>query len=168
VFGLEAQGDWANLRGSNVSLFVPAGGGFNIAVPAPGVPATNQSRIDALGLFTGQVGYAFNTVLLYAKGGFAVVADKYSGITTLTGVTFDSASETRWGGVAGAGVEFAFARNWSAALEYDHMFMGTRTLDFYSPLVPGLFSREDRIRQDVDLVTVRVNYHFGGPVVAKY
>jgi outer membrane immunogenic protein len=28
--------------------------------------------------------------------------------------------------------------------------------------------RTDRIRQDVDLVTVRVNYRFGGPVVARY
>jgi hypothetical protein len=28
----------------------------------------------------------------------------------------------------------------------------------YSTTVPGLFSREDRIRSDVDLVTVRLNY----------
>ncbi|WP_456656705.1 hypothetical protein [Bradyrhizobium sp. JR3.5] len=27
---------------------------------------------------------------------------------------------------------------------------------------------DERIRQDVDMVTVRVNYRFGGPVVAKY
>jgi outer membrane immunogenic protein len=26
----------------------------------------------------------------------------------------------------------------------------------------------DRIRQDIDLVTVRVNYTFGGPAIAKY
>jgi hypothetical protein len=26
----------------------------------------------------------------------------------------------------------------------------------------------DRIRQDVDLVTVRVNYRWGGPAVARY
>ena len=43
VFGLEAQGNWADFKGSNVSLFVPA--------------LRNQSRkIDAFGLFTGQVG----------------------------------------------------------------------------------------------------------------
>ena len=29
-------------------------------------------------------------------------------------------------------------------------------------------SRTDRISQDVDLVTVRVNYRWGGPVIAKY
>jgi outer membrane immunogenic protein len=26
----------------------------------------------------------------------------------------------------------------------------------------------DRIRQDVDLVTARVNFRFGGPVIARY
>jgi outer membrane immunogenic protein len=166
VFGLEAQGDWANLRGTNLSLIVP-GGQFAINVPV-GTGPNNQSRVNAFGLFTGQIGYAFNTVLLYAKGGAAVVADKYIGYNALTGIAIDSASETRWGAAVGAGVEYAFSANWTAGLEYDHLFMGTRTLDFYSILVPGAFSREDRIRQDVDLFTVRVNYKFGGPVVAKY
>jgi outer membrane immunogenic protein len=45
VFGVEAQGDWADLKGSNGSL---------TAV----VPYTNQTKIDGLSLFTGQVGYA--------------------------------------------------------------------------------------------------------------
>jgi outer membrane immunogenic protein len=166
VFGVEAQGDWANLTGSNVSLIVP----FALinGVPIPLLATSNRSRIDAFGLFAGQIGYAWDKALLYVKGGAAVTSDKYTGFTAATGVTFDSANETRWGGVAGVGLEYAFARSWSAAVEYDHMFMGTRTLDFYSTIVPGLFSREDRIRQDVDLVTVRVNYRFGGPVVARY
>src|SRR6202163_2707139 len=63
VFGLEGQGDWATLRGSNQSIQFPA--------------QTNRSRIDAFGLFTGQVGYAWNTVLLYVKGGGAVTAERF-------------------------------------------------------------------------------------------
>jgi outer membrane immunogenic protein len=35
------------------------------------------------------------------------------------------------------------------------------------PASPFIFGT-DNIRQDVDLVTVRVNYRFGGPVVARY
>jgi outer membrane immunogenic protein len=130
------------------------------------VAGGNRSKIDAFGLFTGQVGYAWNNVLWYVKGGAAVTNDKYTGFTTATGVVFDSASETRWGGVVGTGLEFGFAPNWSVAFEYDHMFMGTRTLDFNASA--GCFSREDRIHQDVDIATVRVNYRWGGPVVAKY
>jgi outer membrane immunogenic protein len=29
-------------------------------------------------------------------------------------------------------------------------------------------NHDERIRQDVDMVTARINYRFGGPVVAKY
>jgi hypothetical protein len=87
VFGLEAQGDWADLKGSNVSVFIPNW--------------TNNSKIEAFGLFTGQVGYAWNNVLWYVKGGAAVTDDKYRGTVTATGALFDSASETRWGGVVG-------------------------------------------------------------------
>jgi outer membrane immunogenic protein len=161
VFGLEAQGDWANIRGSNVSLFIPVGPNG----PLP--PGTNRSTVNGLGLFTGQVGYAMNSVLLYVKGGAAVTSDKYKGLVTATGVAFDGASETRWGGTVGAGVEFSFAQNWSAGVEYDHLFMGTRSLNF-SAIPAGTFSRTDNIRQDVDMVTARINYRWGGPVVAKY
>jgi outer membrane immunogenic protein len=44
--------------------------------------------------------------------------------------------------------------------------MQDRTLAFTTPA--GVASGSDRIGQDVDLVTVRVNYKFGGPMIAKY
>jgi outer membrane immunogenic protein len=162
VWGFEAQGDWANLSGSNLSLIGAGPAGIGVFPAGP----TNQSRVNAFGLFTGQVGYAINTALLYVKGGGAVVADKYYGINPLTNAIIDEVTETRWGATVGAGVEWAFAPNWSVAAEYDHLFMGTRTLDFYT--LGGVFTREDAIRQDIDIVTVRVNYRFGGPVIAKY
>ena len=161
VFGLEAQGDWADLKGSNVSLFIPNW--------------TNNSKIQAFGLFTGQVGYTWNNVLGYVKGGAAVTDDKYRGTVTATGTRFDSASETRWGGVIGTGLEFGFTPNWSFAIEYDHLFMGNHGITFTSAGVlagipAGSVFRNDSIRQDVDMVTARINYHFnwGGPLVAKY
>jgi outer membrane immunogenic protein len=159
VFGLEAQGDWADLRGSNVSLFIPGW--------------TNHSKIDALGLFTGQIGYAWNNVLWYVKGGGAVTDDKYTGTVTTTGALFDSASETRWGGVVGTGLELGFAPNWSVAVEYDHLFMGNRAITATSTGVlagipAGSVFRTDSIRQDVDMVTARINFRFGGPAVARY
>jgi outer membrane immunogenic protein len=149
VFGLEAQGDWARLTGSAVSQVAGR---------------VDNSRVDAFGLFTGQVGYAFNNVLLYVKGGAAVVADKYDH----TGLVANSADETRWGGVAGAGIEYGFLPNWSIAVEYDHLFMGSRDLEFRN--VSGVVIDRDRIKQDVDLFTARLNYRFdwGGPVVARY
>ena len=153
VFGLEAQGDWADLSGSNISTLFP---GF-----------VNNSKIDAFGLFTGQVGWAANNVLFYVKGGAAVTSNKYN-INTAGGALFASTGDdTRWGGTVGVGLEYGFAPNWSAAIEYDHLFMQDRTVNFTAPAT-GLLVASDRIRQDVDLVTVRVNYRFGGPAVARY
>jgi len=158
VFGLEAQGDWADLTGSNVSLLTAPFRVFN-----------NNSRVDSFGLFTGQVGYAWNNVLWYVKGGAAVTHDKYNG--QVLGVVFDTASETRWGGTVGTGLEIGFAPGWSVGFEYDHLFMGNRNNSFTLTAAAAPFvglSRIDNIRQDVDIGTVRVNYTFGGPLVAKY
>jgi outer membrane immunogenic protein len=152
VFGLEGQGNWADFKGSNTSLVLPT--------------FSNRSKIDAFGLLTGQIGYAWNTVLLYVKGGAAVTDDKYSTFTIPAGVLSDSANNTRWGGTVGVGLEFAFAQNWSVGVEYDHLFMGTQNVAFTTPA--GFFSATDRIRQDVDMGLVRINYRFGGPVIAKY
>ena len=106
-------------------------------------------------------------MLWYGKGGAAVTHDKYNG--DILGTTFDTASETRWGGAIGTGIEIGFAQGWSVAVEYDHLFMGNRNNSFALAGVPaGGLSRIDNIRQDVDMGTVRVNYTFGGPVVAKY
>lgn len=155
TFGLEAQGDWSSLKGSNASTFVLGG--------------TNQSRINALGLFTGQVGYTWNNVLWYLKGGAAVANEKYAGLISATGVTFDQASETRWGGVVGTGVELSFAPNWSVGADYSHLFMPDRSITLTTAVAPvGAASRVDSLRQDVDIGTVRVNYRWGGPVIAKH
>jgi outer membrane immunogenic protein len=150
VFGVEAQGNWADLSGSNVS---------NVFAPD-----RNRTKIDAFGLFTGQVGYAFNNVLLYAKGGAAVTDSKYDIISGTTGAVLASTSNTRWGGVVGAGVEYGFSPNWSLGFEYDHMFMGRQNVNF----VGAGFVQNDSIKQDVDMFTARLNYKFGGPILAKY
>jgi outer membrane immunogenic protein len=156
VFGLEAQGDWADLKGSRISQQF---------IVSPG-DAVSRSSIRAFGLFTGQIGYAWNNALLYVKGGAAVTSDRYDHRFTATNAVFDSASETRWGGTVGVGLEYGFTPNWSAAVEYDHLFMGDRNIGFTN--AAGVLTTVDRIRQDVDLVTVRVNYRWGGPVIAKY
>jgi outer membrane immunogenic protein len=165
VFGLEAQGDWADLRGSNVNR------AFGLVTVGD---VTNRSKIDAFGLFTGQVGYAWNNTLFYVKGGAAVARDVYEATTTVGAIVGARGTETRWGGTVGAGLEFGFAPNWSVGVEYDHLFMGDRTVGLYSTgLIPGVGTAgalvgTNRIGQDVDLVTARVNYRWGGPVVARY
>lgn len=152
VFGLEAQGNWADFSGSNVSL--------------AGLGTTNRTKIEAFGLFTGQIGYAFNNALFYVKGGAAVTDNKYEGL--FLGAVVDRATDTRWGGTVGVGLEYGFAPNWSVAAEYDHLFMGTNSRQFTGVFPVAGITRNDDIKQDADLVTVRLNYRFGGPVVGRY
>jgi len=151
VWGLEGQGDWANLRASHVSIVAPA--------------FTTSARVDGLGLITGQIGYAWNAALLYLKGGAAVTSNRFDVLSA--GVAVASSSSTRWGGVVGVGFEYGFGPNWSLGLEYDHLFMGTSNNSF-SVVNPLLAGAANRISQDVDMVTIRGNYRFGGPVVSKY
>jgi opacity protein-like surface antigen len=132
------KGNWADLRGSSPSVL------------DPGNPANIHSRIDAFGLFTGQVGYAWNNALLYVKGGAAVTDDRYKFTDVVTGAVQGSADNTRWGATVGAGVEYGFAPNWSAGIEYDHLFMGTKNVNFTEPT--GAFFATERIKQDVDLL----------------
>jgi outer membrane immunogenic protein len=153
VFGLEAQGDWADLSASRISLIDPA--------------FSTRTRVNAIGLFTGQIGYAWDALLLYVKGGAAVTGNRFDIFTTVTGLNVASIDTTRWGGAVGVGLEYGFAPNWSVGVEYDHLFMGTANNSFsvVNPIVAGAFNR---INQDVDMVTLRINYRFGGPVIARY
>jgi outer membrane immunogenic protein len=144
VFGVEAQGDWADFNGSNRNMVLPT--------------LTDRSRLDAFGLFTGQVGYSFNNVLGYIKGGAAVVGDKYSTFTTATNAVVDSANSTRWGGTVGAGLEYGFAPNWSVGVEYDHLFLGNQNLNFSG--AAGAAAMTHNISQDTDIGLVRMNYRF--------
>src|SRR6185295_14473425 len=150
-------GDWADLSNTRISLF--------------DADFSTRTKTDAIGLFTGQIGYAWNAALFYVKGGAAVTSNRFSILDTLTGIELASASETRWGGVVGVGFEYGFAPNWSVGLEYDHLFMGDANNSFsgLSPVNAAFVN--NRISQDVDLVTLRINYRFGGygaPIAARY
>jgi outer membrane immunogenic protein len=147
VFGLEALGDWANIHASHVSVFNPA--------------FTTGTSLDGLGLFTGQIGYAWNATMLYVKGGAAMTSNSAFINSTIGGVGIASASSTRWGGVLGIGGEYGFSPNWTVGIEYDHLFMGDANNSF-SVANPLLAGAANRISQDVDMVTLRLSYKFYG------
>jgi outer membrane immunogenic protein len=151
VFGVEAEGDWTNMRGSIPSLLVPGG--------------TDSAKVTSVGLFTGQIGYAMNNALLYLKGGAAMTNNNFL-VANAAGVGAYYLSSDRWGASVGVGLEYGITNNWTVGLEYDHLFMGNANNSFscYS----GCAAVLNTISQSVDMVTVRVNYKFGGPVVARY
>ena len=150
--GLEAQGDWANISSTHISLFDPTISPF--------------TKVDGLGLFTGQIGYSWGPSLLYVKGGAAMISDQVGLNSNLTGANLATVNSTRWGATVGIGFEYLITPNWSVGLEYDYLSMGHNNNSFG---VGGLFAAvSNQINQNVDMVTARFNYKFGGPVVARY
>jgi outer membrane immunogenic protein len=152
VFGLEAQGNWADISGSSTNLAV-AGGQI-------------RSKTDAFGLFTGQVGYAWNNVLLYAKGGAAVTDRNYEFLAPGGALASSTGYDTRWSPTVGAGLEFAFSQGWSIGVEYNHIFEDRHGATFVTP--GGLAVSGFSSGGDTDMVLGRLNYKFGGPIIARY
>ncbi|HEY0568364.1 MAG TPA: outer membrane beta-barrel protein [Xanthobacteraceae bacterium] len=158
VVGIEADASWAALNGSNADNFFVVNGSSEV----------NRSKVDSVGTVAGRLGYAVDRVLGYVKGGGAWVRDEYSVSNIVApGTVLATASENRWGWMAGIGLEYAFAPNWSVKFEYDYLDFGTKRLQFTGPnFVPF---NED-IDQHLSLFKVGINYRFGssGPVYAKY
>jgi outer membrane immunogenic protein len=183
VFGLEAQGDWADLKGSNASPVLGNVNTFLGGLRIPGAASlTNTSKVDAIGMFKGQVGYALGPVLLYATGGAAITHTDYSGLananvgTLLTASLSDAGSAIRFGGVAGGGLDWMFAPNWTFGVEYNHLFMGSQQVgmaytgntlggtalpkSITAGNIVGIPSRTESVSGDLDMVTARIGYKF--------
>jgi outer membrane immunogenic protein len=151
-----------------------------------GLTLVNTNKVDAIGMFTGQVGYSFGSLLWYVKGGAAVTDNKYNGALNLSIVdsrgtqrfalsATDSASAVKFGEVVGTGLDWMFAPGWSVGAEYNHLFMGSNNVGSSltsfgttppitlpkNLLAPGMPTRNDSISGDIDMATVHLNYSFG-------
>jgi outer membrane immunogenic protein len=83
-----------------------------------GNSATSRFKTDMFGTVRARLGYTVDRVMFYGTGGLAWADSK----ATLVGV---SDSQTNIGWALGAGIEYAFAPNWSAKLEYIHADYGS-------------------------------------------
>lgn len=110
--------------------------------------------LDWLGTVTGRVGYAADTLLLYAKGGLAAggVRSTLTPTAPLPAPPPVSADAVATGWTVGLGTEFAFSENATAGIEYDFVSLGTQ-FDY-----AGDGSAD--AQQDLHIVKLGVNYGF--------
>ncbi len=149
VFGVEFSGSFADINGSHAVLLAPAD--------------TYRSRVEGLLMLTGRVGYSVDRMLLYVTGGGAWARDRFEYVDA--GVGTATSNATRFGWTIGAGLEFGLTPNWSVAAQYNYVDLGRRDASFSGG---GVAAFTDGIDQNIHLATVRLNYRFGGPVVARY
>ena len=155
VLGVEGQYSWLG-NNNNAIAFTGAGAGY--------VYSNNERGI---GSATARAGYTWGPALLYVKGGYAW-ADVRDTLT-LAGapVVFGFDRGHRDGWTVGGGLEYMFAQNWSAKVEYQYYNFGDSR--FVTPVALGTFGS---FHNDEHTVKAGLNYRFnfggGGPVVAKY
>jgi outer membrane immunogenic protein len=168
VVGIEGEGGYMRLRGSVIDPY---------SVVGLGSDTTASTKVgDWYAAITGRVGYAWDRVLVYGKGGagFTDVRSTLidacntgacgAGLLTATG----SSNQVFW--VAGGGIEYAFDRAWSIKGEY--LFLGIDRN--YAVCGPGAatatgstFCSNHNI-EGIHTFKVGVNYHFNSPLMAKY
>jgi outer membrane immunogenic protein len=137
VLGLEADLDWANIKGS--SSVIPTVGG----IPVTAFPINAETKIDWESTARLRAGFAANNVMAYITGGIAVLGAK----TTLTtpvgpvcGGIFSGCSGTdrQIGAALGAGVEYGFTPNLSAKLEYLYITAASLEISHTNVIRAGL------------------------------
>ena len=152
LLGIEGDGDWSDIKGTTD------------ACSATGCSHTD-AKVNSFATLRGRVGLIQDNFLFFVTGGAAWVHGEAT--RTIVSVTSPanavlvgqapSASGTDLGWTAGGGVDWGFARNWSAGLEYRYMQVDTSRNYVYS------LSGADRSNQSTDhLHTIRatVNFHF--------
>ncbi|MBR1213762.1 outer membrane beta-barrel protein [Bradyrhizobium sp. JYMT SZCCT0180] len=169
VFGLELDGSWADIGGSQLL----SDGGPAAAFQ---VDFTGRSKIDGLVTLTGRAGLAADRWFVYAKGGLAVAQERHSFSNNtstfppappFTAVISGSSSERRWAPTVGFGTEYALGNNWSVKAEYDYVHLGNRTVGFtgtanFNGVAAPLDPTNVPIEQALHLVKIGANYRFGG------
>jgi outer membrane immunogenic protein len=142
VIGIEADVSGADLKSSASNN----SGNFSIG------SVQHDNSIDLFGTVRGRVGYALSNALLFGSGGFAWANEE----VTRTLGTVEKASGTGKGWTAGGGLEWGFAQNWSARVEYLHVDLGAESFVF-----PLAHVRNDA-KVTMDIARFGVNYRLGG------
>ena len=186
LFGLEADWQWADERGSNNNCTPAAATAFfGFGANGFGYCLATEQKITDFGTARARVGAIVHDSLWYVTGGAAwgTVQDSYALTSTANSVIFPPArfgglgpfagagsfSHTSTGWTVGGGVETKIWNNWSVKFEYLHVDLGSRTdtialfpnAAFGAALTTG-FSGGATTRTHVtdDLVRVGINYQF--------
>jgi len=111
VFGIEGDFDWQGLTGSSSSSFCTS---IITSTATTAVAAGLSCKTEStwIGTLRARAGYAWDRVLLYGTAGIAGANVQVG----LNGQPRQTIFQVGW--TAGGGLEWAFAENWTAKVEY--------------------------------------------------
>jgi len=147
TFVLGLEGDVSFLSWKSNTFFSPSDDGDNLS-----------AKLDLLASLRARLGIAFDRALLYATGGLGYAHGKIhafdSGVSTGVPVTFDE-KFSKWGGVVGGGLEYAFTNNWIGRVEGLYYFFKD------SKLLVGSEDTGFAEIKNAAVVRVGLSYKFG-------
>jgi outer membrane immunogenic protein len=120
-----------------------------------------RASTDFLPSVTARLGYAFDNVLVYARGGVALAGDRFNVTGSFAGAPFAfEGLDNRLGWTAGGGVDWAFSHHWSANIEYDYYQFGHGGVLMSDSI--NAFAGIVDVKQTVQVVKVGLNFHIWG------
>jgi len=145
VFGIEATLSGSNLGDDYRSVVNPV--------------VTYSTDVNWIGTVAGRLGVAHDRFLAYVKAGWATANIEVAGNNPGFPDAF-SIDDRRNGWVIGGGLEVMVSRNLSLGIEYNHIDLGSAS--YVGTTRAGIpFTIRD-VDMDVQSVTARVNFKFGG------
>jgi outer membrane immunogenic protein len=162
VAGVEAQLAWSGIKGNDASQF--ANGNF------PGVTAVDADNLRWEGALLARAGYTIDRWMFFFEGGYAFGSIQHTNTPPVgAGLPVDKFNVSANGLTGGGGVAYAITNNLSAKFEYRY----TNFSGYNRPgsTITGL-TQNGQLPYTTDtsysVVTLGLDYKFGGPVVAKY
>ena len=139
LYGVEGDFDWTTFSGMSSAIATPLG-----VIQA----SANKNWISTA---AARLGITSDLMLVYGKigGGWA---QSSAALNVVNGGAVWTGSRTDGGWLVGAGMEYAFASNWTGKLEYDYIGLTNPTVS-----TPPVAS----VMHDIQMLKVGANYQFG-------
>jgi opacity protein-like surface antigen len=101
---------------------------------------------------TGRLGYSYNNILLYGKGGLALFSGNVKIADAFDGFFKDSGTFTGW--TIGAGVEYALNPSWTIKVEYLYFNFGNSHFDCCNGASTARFD------SDLTFNTIKIGFNY--------
>ena len=145
VIGVQGDYSWTDAKGRHPS--------------AHETGVTYGSEVESVASVNARLGYGWDRLLGYVKGGVAWERDEAWAATTMIGLAYEG-EPTRDGWTVGVGGEYAFAPNFSGFIEYIYYDLGSDKIGL-TPQVDGLPRAFVDLDESRSVVQAGINIRFG-------
>jgi outer membrane immunogenic protein len=152
VVGVEADGFWSGIKGGDANQFLAGN---------PLAAAIDTTKLQDCASLRARGGIAVDRLLLFFDGGWALGYLNHTNF--VPGVGIDVFTNHRSGLAAGGGIAYAITNNLIGKFEYRYYDFGRFVRN-----APTTGVLPYTVDNTYSVVTLGLDYKFGGPVVAKY